>query len=179
MERTVLERGENMRAIYLTGFMGAGKTTVGKRLGEVLQLPVIDTDAYIEQQVGKTIAAIFAEEGEGAFRAYEREVLKKLPTEHVVITTGGGIVIQEENRQFMRKHGIVIYLHCELYELLQRLGDDATRPLLMENKQKKMKQLFEQRLPWYHEAHITIDTTNRTVDDIVESIVLMLKSSRF
>ncbi|MCX8001519.1 MAG: shikimate kinase [Anoxybacillus mongoliensis] len=168
-----------MRAIYLTGFMGAGKTTIGKRLGEVLQLPVIDTDAYIEQQVGKTIAAIFAEEGEEAFRAYEREVLKKLPTEHIVITTGGGIVIQEENRQFMRKHGIVIYLHCELHELFRRLMGDTTRPLLMENKKSQMKQLFEQRLPWYHEAHITIDTTNRTVNDIVETIVSLLKSSGF
>ncbi|MGJ7034945.1 shikimate kinase [Anoxybacillus eryuanensis] len=168
-----------MKAIYLTGFMGAGKTTIGKRLGEVLQLPVIDTDAYIEQQVGKTIAAIFAEEGEEAFRAYEREVLKKLPTEHIVITTGGGIVIQEENRQFMRKHGIVIYLHCELHELFRRLMGDTTRPLLMENKKSQMKQLFEQRLPWYHEAHITIDTTNRTVNDIVETIVSLLKSSRF
>ncbi|MBB6175320.1 shikimate kinase [Anoxybacillus tengchongensis] len=168
-----------MKAIYLTGFMGAGKTTVGKRLGEVLQLPVIDTDAYIEQQVGKTIADIFAEEGEGVFRAYEREVLKKLPTEHIVITTGGGIVIQEENRRFMSNHGIVIYLHCELHELFRRLADDATRPLLMENKQSQMKQLFEQRLPWYRQAHITIDTTNRTVDDIVETIVSLLKSSRF
>ncbi|MBB5354462.1 shikimate kinase [Anoxybacillus mongoliensis] len=168
-----------MKAIYLTGFMGAGKTTIGKRLGEVLQLPVIDTDAYIEQQVGKTIATIFAEEGEEAFRAYEREVLKKLPTEHIVITTGGGIVIQEENRQFMRKHGIVIYLHCELHELFRRLMGDTTRPLLMENKKSQMKQLFEQRLPWYHEAHITIDTTNRTVNDIVETIVSLLKSSRF
>ncbi|MCL6617982.1 MAG: shikimate kinase [Anoxybacillus ayderensis] len=168
-----------MRAIYLTGFMGAGKTTIGQRLGEVLQLPVIDTDAYIEQQVGKTITEIFEEEGEEAFRTYERETLKKLPTEHVIITTGGGIVIQEENRQFMRERGIVIYLHCELHELFRRLADDTTRPLLMENKQKQIKQLFEQRLPWYREAHMTIDTTNRTIDDIVENIVSLLKSSRF
>ncbi|MBA2878990.1 shikimate kinase [Anoxybacillus kamchatkensis] len=168
-----------MRAIYLTGFMGAGKTTIGQRLGEVLQLPVIDTDAYIEQQVGKTITEIFEEEGEEAFRTYERETLKKLPTEHVIITTGGGIVIQEENRQFMREHGIVIYLHCELHELFRRLADDTTRPLLMENKQKQIKQLFEQRIPWYREAHMTIDTTNRTIDDIVENIVSLLKSPRF
>lgn len=168
-----------MRAIYLTGFMGAGKTTIGKRLGEVLQLPVIDTDAYIEQQVGKTITKIFAEEGEETFRAYEREALKKLPKEHVIITTGGGIVIQEENRQFMREHGIVIYLHCELHELFRRLAGDETRPLLMENKQKQMKKLFEQRLAWYREAHMTIDTTNRTIDDIVENIVSLLKSPHF
>ncbi|EMT47171.1 shikimate kinase [Anoxybacillus flavithermus] len=168
-----------MRAIYLTGFMGAGKTTVGRRLGEVLGVPVIDTDTYIEQQTGKTIAQIFSGEGEGTFRAYEREILRQLPTEHVIVTTGGGIVIQEENRQFMRAHGIVIYLHCELHELFRRLADDATRPLIMKNKQEQIKKLFEQRLPWYKEAHMTIDTTNRTVDDIVQSIVFMLKTPHF
>lgn len=97
----------------------------------------------------------------------------------MIITTGGGIVIQEENRQFMREHGIVIYLHCELNELFRRLADDETRPLLMGNKQKQMKQLFEQRLPFYQEAHMTIDTTNRTIDDIVENIVSLLKTPRF
>jgi shikimate kinase len=182
VERTVLKNvkseGEEVKAIYLTGFMGAGKTTIGKKLGNVLQLPVIDTDEYIERQAGKSIADIFAEEGEETFRMYERQVLKMLPTENVIITTGGGMVIQAENREWMKTNGTVVYLHCDVDELVRRLEHDSSRPLLSENKRMQIERLFRERLPFYKEATVTIDTTGKSIDETVAEIVAVLKDQK-
>jgi shikimate kinase len=168
-----------MKAIFLTGFMGAGKTSVGKQLGKRLGLLVVDTDKMIEQKVGKSVNEIFAKEGESAFRKYERELLRTLPLENIVITTGGGMVIQKENRDWMKKHGIVIYLHCEPEEILRRLASDETRPLLKQpNKQEQIKRLLTERLPYYQEAHFMIHTTNKTIEEIVDDIVVMLKQHK-
>jgi shikimate kinase len=165
-----------MKVIFLTGFMGAGKTSVGRQLAERLGVSVVDTDEMIEQKVGKSINEIFAEEGEAVFRKYERELLQTLPLENIVITTGGGMVIQKENRDWMKQHGIVIYLHCEPEEILRRLASDETRPLLKQrNKQEQIKRLLTERLPYYQEAHFTINTTNKTIPEIVDDIVTMLK----
>ncbi|WP_044747838.1 shikimate kinase [Bacillus alveayuensis] len=168
-----------MKVIFLTGFMGAGKTSVGRQLAERLGVSVVDTDELIEQKVGKSINEIFAEEGEAVFRKYERELLQTLPLENIVITTGGGMVIQKENRDWMKKHGIVIYLHCEPEEILRRLASDETRPLLQQrNKQEQIKRLLTERLPYYEEAHFMINTTNKTIAEIVDEIVTMLKQHK-
>ena len=90
-----------MRAIYLTGFMGSGKTTIAEKLSKALDMPAIDTDQHIMKATGKSIPDIFANEGEAAFRQYETESLEALPTENVIISTGGGIVLKERNRRFM------------------------------------------------------------------------------
>jgi shikimate kinase len=163
-----------MRAIYLTGFMGSGKTTIGRALSEKLGIPVIDTDEMIEKKAGKTIPAIFADEGEECFRKYEQEILKQLPTNDVIITTGGGMVISKENRSWMKKHGNVIFLSCSLDIIFQRLQSDTNRPLFSQNKEK-MKELYEKRLPYYLEAAFTIDTSHKSVEEIVEDIVRMIK----
>jgi shikimate kinase len=163
-----------MRAIYLTGFMGSGKTTIGRALSEKLGIPVIDTDEMIEKKAGKTIPAIFADEGEERFRKYEQEILKQLPTNDVIITTGGGMVISKENRSWMKKHGNVIFLSCSLDIIFQRLQSDTNRPLFSQNKEK-MKELYEKRLPYYLEAAFTIDTSQKSVEEIVEDIVRMIK----
>jgi shikimate kinase len=163
-----------MRAIYLTGFMGSGKTTIGRALSEKLGIPVIDTDEMIEKKAGKTIPAIFADEGEECFRKYEQEILKQLPTNDVIITTGGGMVISKENRSWMKKHGNVIFLSCSLDIIFQRLQSDTNRPLFSQNKEK-MKELYEKRLPYYLEAAFTIDTSQKSVEEIVEDIVRMIK----
>jgi shikimate kinase len=163
-----------MRAIYLTGFMGSGKTTIGRALSEKLGIPVIDTDEMIEKKAGKTIPAIFADEGEERFRKYEQEILKQLPTNDVIITTGGGMVISKENRSWMKKHGNVIFLSCSLDIIFQRLQSDTNRPLFSQNKEK-MKELYEKRLPYYLEAAFTIDTSHKSVEEIVEDIVRMIK----
>jgi shikimate kinase len=164
-----------MKRMYLTGFMGAGKTTVGQRLAERLQLPIIDTDHYIEEHVGKSIKRIFAEEGEAAFRQYERECLRMLPPDKVIVTTGGGIVIQKENRDWMKQTGIVIYLHCEFEEIVKRLADDDTRPLLTQHHRDDLEALWKKRLPYYQEADWMVDTTGKRVEQIVDEIIDRIK----
>lgn len=160
-----------MKAIYLTGFMGSGKTTVAEALSKELGVPAIDTDEHIAKMQDKTISAIFDEEGEKAFRAYETASLENLPFENIIISTGGGIVLNEKNRSYMKQNGTLIYLHCEPDEIVKRLEDDATRPILAGgNKQNKVKTIFAERLPLYREAEYEIETTNRTVKDIVADI---------
>lgn len=160
-----------MKAIYLTGFMGSGKTTVAEALSKELGVPAIDTDEHITKMQNKTISAIFEEEGEKAFRAYETASLENLPCENIIISTGGGIVLNEKNRSYMKQKGTLIYLHCEPDEIVKRLEDDTTRPILAGgNKQNKVKTIFAKRLPLYREAEYEIETTNRTVKDIVADI---------
>lgn len=165
-----------MNAIYLTGFMGAGKTTIGRELSRKLNLPVIDTDEFIEEKAGEEIQTIFEQKGEQTFRTYERIYLKQLPSENIIITTGGGIVLQKENRDWMKKVGYVIYLHCEPDVILNRLKSDTTRPLLNENKQEKIYQLFNERLSFYQEADYRIDTSFRTTDEVVKIIIDTVKN---
>ncbi|MDX8359615.1 shikimate kinase [Cytobacillus sp. IB215316] len=165
-----------MKAVILTGFMGAGKTTVGKRLGEEWKLPVIDTDDYIEKKMGKKISEIFEEDGEDTFRQYERELLPTLPIENVVITTGGGIVIQEENRKWMNENGFVVYLHCDLDQIISRIEGDSSRPLMKNNKEQ-IEQILTTRLPFYKDCNVTIDTTNKSIAQIIDEINLEVKKS--
>ncbi len=164
-----------MRAIYITGFMGAGKTTVGRELSVKWNVPVIDTDEYLEQTLKKKITRIFQEEGEGAFREYESKILRSLPTQNVIITTGGGIVIKEENRKWMKERGKVVYLYCDPVKIAERLKHDTTRPLFNQADVNSFIELFHSRQPFYQEADIIIDTTNRQPADIAEEIEKMIK----
>ncbi len=151
--------------------MGSGKTTVAEALSKELGVPAIDTDEHIAKMQDKTISAIFDEEGEKAFRAYETASLENLPCKNIIISTGGGIVLNEKNRSYMKQNGTLIYLHCEPDEIVKRLEDDTTRPILAGgNKQNKVKTIFAERLPLYREAEYEIETTNRTVKDIVADI---------
>lgn len=163
-----------MKAIYITGFMGAGKTTVGKALSEVLNLPVIDTDQEIERKYGKIIRDIFTEEGEKVFRQYESEMLQSVPTINTIITTGGGIVEEEINRNWMAKHGIVIYLYCDPHVIAARLHEDITRPLFQKENIGAFIGKFKQREPFYEEATIKVNTTNKQVGDIVKEIKMKI-----
>ncbi|HET7579757.1 MAG TPA: shikimate kinase [Bacillales bacterium] len=163
-----------METIFLTGFMGSGKTTIGRALGRRLALTVFDTDALIESALAKSIPEIFAEEGETAFRRYETNVLKKVAWDNVIVTTGGGIVMNRRNREWMKNHGTVIYLHGAPEELFRRISQDPNRPLARDKTLKDMKTLFQKRLPLYKEADYTIETDGKTVDDIVEKIAGLL-----
>ncbi|OEH92880.1 shikimate kinase [Bacillus solimangrovi] len=164
-----------MLAVYLTGFMGSGKTTIGKELGKYLGVPVIDTDEWIEKEKDKSIRDIFNEEGEESFRKYERECLKEMPEKNAIITTGGGMIIQSVNRQYMQTHGQVIYLHCDLDEIFRRLEKDTSRPLLDGTKRENIRKLMNERKQWYEESHIKIDTTQRSINDIVKEIADRIK----
>ncbi|MBU8908984.1 shikimate kinase [Desertibacillus haloalkaliphilus] len=159
-----------MAIIYLTGFMGAGKTTVGQQLAEFLSFEVVDTDQYIENKLGQTIPDIFAKEGEQAFRTYETEALNEITGESLIVTTGGGIIQKKENRDIMKKKGVIIYLHCELEEIFNRLEGDESRPLLKGKNKEQVATLFADRLPHYEDANHVVDTTNQSLEDIVYTI---------
>ncbi|MBC6974445.1 shikimate kinase [Bacillus sp. Xin] len=160
-----------MKSIYLTGYMGAGKTTIGRVLSERLHIPVVDTDQKIEEKQGKLIRDIFAEEGENTFRQYESEMLCSLPTSNLIITTGGGIVERAENRQWMKENGTVVYLYCDPYVVAERLREDMTRPLFQKENIEAFVEKFENRRAYYEEAYIYIDTTNKNVEEIVKELL--------
>ncbi|MFJ8527865.1 shikimate kinase [Bacillus sp. NPDC094106] len=159
-----------MKSIYITGYMGAGKTTIGKALSKELDIAVVDTDQKIEEKQGKLIRDIFAEEGENIFRQYESEMLRSLSTSNMIITTGGGIVERAENRQWMKENGTVVYLYCDPYVIAERLREDTTRPLFQKENIEAFVKKFENRRAYYEEADIHIDTTNKSVEEIMEEL---------
>jgi shikimate kinase len=168
--------GDFMKSIYLIGFMGSGKTTIGKALSLSLNVPVIDCDEEISRLTGKTITEIFEVEGEAAFRLLEAECLRNLPVEDSIITTGGGTVLREENRKWMQENGVVVLLAASPEEILKRLEGDKTRPLLIGDKETKVAKILGERLPVYVDtANIIIETTGKSVEAIVEELVQRLK----
>lgn len=166
----------NMRAIYITGYMGAGKTTIGKALSKELGIDVIDTDQKIEEKQGRVIRDIFAKEGERSFRQYESEMLCSLPTKDVIITTGGGIVERIENREWMKENGTVVYLYCDPYVIADRPHEDITRPLFQKENVEAFVAKFEERRAFYEEAVIQIDTTNKSIQEVTEEILRRINS---
>jgi shikimate kinase len=163
--------------IFLTGFMGVGKTTVGKRLGELQQLPVIDMDHYIEEKEGRKIKDIFSEKGEGHFRPIETEALKDLMKVEAVITTGGGIIERIENREMLATVETVFHLFCSFEVLWERLEGDSERPLVQKNSMDGLLELYSRRLPLYRNvSNIEIDTTYKTIDETLSELKRNLTS---
>lgn len=167
-----------MDTLFLTGFMGAGKTTVGKQLGKRLGYTVFDTDEIIAKIFQTPIKTIFSEKGEEAFRTYESEVLRKVTWENVIVTTGGGIIKKQQNRNWMKDKGTVVFLHCEPDELFKRLEGDRERPLLHKKESNEILSLLDERLPLYLEADYTINTSGRSVNEIAEDIIKHLVNNQ-
>ena len=156
--------------------MGAGKTTVGEALADAWNCPVYDTDACIVEAERKTIPEIFAENGEVYFRSLENKMLKKLVSQRGVITTGGGIILLEENRKLLNKSGRTIFLKCDPKIFLERLKDDCTRPIIKEKTPEDIIDIYTKRLPFYEEsANIVIDTTSLTIQETVQTIEDIVK----
>src|SRR5687768_2354835 len=150
--------------LFLVGPMGAGKTTIGKLLADELGLDFKDVDREIESRAGVDIPWIFDKEGEPGFRAREAAVLVELAQlDSVLISTGGGAVLLQENRLLMRASGTVVYLHTTVDEQVRRTGRDRKRPLLQtDDPARVLAQLMAQRDPLYREvATIIIETDGR------------------
>jgi shikimate kinase len=166
----------NKNNIFLTGFMGAGKSTIGRRLAHRIGYRFIDLDALITAREGCQIAEIFAAHGEAYFRDCEAVVLaEQRVTGQTVFATGGGIVGRAENRALMKQFGCVIYLRAAWPTLEQRLARSKGRPLADPQKGwDSVQQLWQSRLPWYEEADVVIDTDRLRVNDVVRQIITRL-----
>ena len=164
----------NKNNIVLIGFMGCGKSTVGKKLANAFSYGFSDTDAMIEEAYGKTISKMFEEDGEEYFRNAETELLQKLSNEAegLVLATGGGMPMREENRELLRKIGTVIFLEAKIETILERLQNDTGRPLADgEDREKRLRPLYETRLPVYRAAaDYIVDTEDKSFYAIIEEI---------
>ena len=171
--------------LYLVGMMGAGKTTVGKRLAVELGYRFLDTDASIEQVAGQTIPEIFTIQGESTFRHLESQVLAELSAySRLVVATGGGIVLQQVNWSYLH-HGLVVWLDVPVEQLYARLCRDQTaRPLLeTANPLDTLRQLLEQRKPLYAQADLRVpvqaeDTPEQVAANAIAAIPSVLKPER-
>lgn len=167
-----------MQSLVLVGLPGSGKSTVGRSLARRLNLPFSDSDHVIEQRLGCSIRDFFAREGEARFRDIEQEVLTELAAaEPRVLATGGGAVLREANRAVLRGAGHVLYLRSAPEELWRRLRHDTQRPLLqVSDPQGKLRQLYDERDPFYREtAHFVIETGRPSVPTLVNMILMQLE----
>jgi shikimate kinase len=164
----------NKDSIVLIGFMGSGKTTLGKWIAENQGYIFVDTDELIEAKEDRTINEIFATDGEEYFRNLETEVIGKLAEDDrkLVISVGGGLPLREENRKLMRRAGRVVYLNTGVDELERRLKGDTTRPLLAGSDLRgKITDLMEKREKLYIDAaDVVVDTEKRTLEEIYHLI---------
>ncbi len=162
-------------SIVLVGLPGSGKSTVGRHLARRLGLAFVDSDHVIEQRLGCSIRAYFEREGEAAFRDLEQETLADLAQRSAtVLSTGGGSVLREANRQALRRHAWVVYLKSSPEEIYRRLRHDTTRPLLQGGDPlQKIKDLYAARDPLYREvAHHVLETGRPTVAHLVNHVAM-------
>jgi shikimate kinase len=165
-----------MKSIFLIGFMGAGKTTVGKFLAEKLRFTLIDTDSSIEIEQGKAISEIFKVDGELAFRDLEVQQLEKLKnSENSVISTGGGIILRSENCKIL-KETFSVYLKADFENIFKRIEEDNTRPLLLtDDPYNTAKDLFESRQDIYESFKYHIITDFKNPSEISDEIISLYK----
>jgi shikimate kinase len=164
-------------SLFLTGPMGAGKSTIGRQLSKKLKMPFHDSDHEIEDRTGVDIPLIFELEGEAGFRKRESAVIDELTQlPNIVLSTGGGSILDPLNRQHLTSRGTVIYLHTSVDQQLRRTGRDRNRPLLQTgNPRAKLEELMSVREPLYREiADIVIDTDGMHVMDVVREIIRQL-----
>lgn len=178
-EHTVSDSG----SIVLIGFMGSGKSSVGRRLSYRLKIPFIDTDSEIERTAGCTIAQIFKERGEEAFREAETDYLGSLMPEKrgkgsIIISTGGGVPLRKENRTIIKKLGTVVYLKASPETIYERIKDDTSRPLLnTDDPMKKIRMMMQERSGIYSmAADIEVDTDGKLCRDIADEIIRRKKA---
>ena len=168
-----------MNHVILIGFMGCGKSSVGKALADAMGIPFVDTDGMIEEQAGRKINDIFREDGEEYFRELETSVLKQLLSaqERKVIAVGGGLPVREINREYLKRLGTVVYLLAKVETLTVRLEGDNTRPMLRGGELKKrIETLMDARGELYGEAaDVCVETDDKDFEQIVKEIMAYVR----
>jgi shikimate kinase len=158
--------------------MGSGKSTIGRQLAKKLGKTFFDSDKEIETRTGVSISWIFEMEGEDGFRERESKIIDELTAqENVVLATGGGAILLEENRQHLHERGLVIYLSATAEQLYRRTAKDKKRPLLQTgDRRKKIEALLVERMPLYQKvAHITLRTSNKSIQHTVNELIKRIK----
>ncbi|MGB6221066.1 shikimate kinase [Haloferula sp.] len=177
-----MNSGENLpKNIILIGFMGCGKSTIGRKLEHLLGYPLVDTDQLIEQKTKTSVAEIFAKRGEDYFRGLEAAVLHELAAPDAprrIISTGGGIIARKRNRSLIKQLGYVVWLQAPVEVILERTGRNRDRPLLQtENPREKIEALLAERKPMYDAtADIEVETVGLDAGEIACGI---LESARY
>lgn len=169
---------DSVRNIALTGFMAVGKSAVGRTLARKLGRRFVDLDRMIEKSEGMRVQDIFSRKGESYFRQAERQALAEvLGQEEQVIATGGGVVIDEENLRLLRERSFVVCLKAAPEVLLRRAGKSKQRPLLKgADRAQRIGELLAQREKNYAQAHVAVDTSHLTVEQVVEKILERLNA---
>lgn len=165
-------------SLFLVGPMGAGKSTIGRQLARSLSCSFFDSDKEVEDRTGVDIPLIFELEGEAGFRARERAMIDELTRQPgIVLATGGGAVLDPENRAHLSERGTVIYLQTSVDQQLKRTARDRHRPLLQtENPRARLEELLQMREPLYREvADHVIDTDGRRVREVVQEILQLVR----
>jgi shikimate kinase len=164
------------RAIVLVGLMGAGKTSVGRRLAEKLAIPFVDADHEIEEAAGKTVSEIFADHGEPYFRDGERKVIARLlESGPQVLATGGGAYMSDETRAAIRRLGVSVWLKADITLLMKRVRKRSDRPLLRsDDPEAVMRDLIDKRYPVYAEADLTVESRDAAHSAMVNELVKAL-----
>jgi len=159
--------------LVLTGFMGTGKSAVGRRVAERLKAPFVDLDAVIEKKAGVSVGKIFSEQGETVFRQLESQAVEEVASlDRTVIATGGGALLDAKNQERLMANGILICLSAKVGTLLDRLKDDVTRPLLAgENLEERLARLMKERQSIYAACPIQIATDGKTIPVVAAEIL--------
>lgn len=170
---------KGVRNVALTGFMGAGKTTVGRGLAQALGMKFLDLDEIIEDETGSAIKEIFLTKGEAHFRDIESEAIRKLASgvygAGIIAATGGGAVIRQSNRDALKRWGVVVCLRASVDEILIRAGSGDERPLLADgDRRERIERLLKERAEAYSDCDLMLDTTQTSVDGVIEKITAYL-----
>ena len=175
-----MNRGEAFPGVVLIGFMGSGKSSVGRELARRFDAPFVDVDEWIETSAGCRIRDLFAREGEAAFRDREKAALREvLAVKGRVVATGGGAFSDEENRVLLRSYAPVVYLDTAVETILDRLAGDRGRPLLRGgDREEVVRALLSRRDPGYRTADVTVRTDGRTVEEVAVQVARWIDRRR-
>lgn len=170
-----------MTHVVLIGFMGCGKSVVGRRLARRLGFGFVDLDHHIESSAGRSVADIFADDGEAAFRRLERDAVAALDGElsasgPTVVATGGGTFVDADNRRALHALGVVVCLVISLETVLDRVSGSPHRPLASgPGARERLERLYDERMPIYREADVLVETDHLTIDQAVSRVAAMIQ----